>query len=110
MGRIITDEDILHMDSIISQEGKYYGMMVKDAICENRNCIMQLLKKGLYFDDEVINYAGLHKIVRDDCWELDYNGIIVYSTKWGEDKLKPAKVKEISVSHEGVRDESFYQV
>ena len=110
MGRIINEDEILHLDSIIGQEGKYEGMKVKDAICENRACIMQLLKRGLYFDDEVIKYVGLQKIVRDDYWELDYNGIIVYSTKWGEDKLKPAKVKEISVSHEGVRDESFYQV
>lgn len=109
MGRIIEEDEILHLNSVITLDGKYNGMTVKDAVCDDHSCIMYMLKRGLYFDDETLEYAGIQKTTKDDWYELDYNGIIVYSTKWPEEKLKHKKVEETVVRHDGERDESFYQ-
>lgn len=107
MKRIINEEDILHLDSIIEQDNRYKGMTVKEAICEDRGCVMQMLKKGLYFGDDVLEYANIKKILKHESWSLDYNGVTLYSTDWPE---KPEKKKDnkIIISTEGERDESFY--
>lgn len=110
MGRIIKNEDILHLDSVIEHDVKYAGMTVKEALSENRSAVMQMLKRELYFDDDVLEYAGIQKIIRDEAYRLDFNGITIYSTKWPEKKPKAGKTLGETVSYEGERDESFYQV
>lgn len=108
MRRIIEEDEILHLDSVIEVEGRYSGMTVKEALSENRSAVMQMLKKGLYFGDDVLAYAGIRKIVKDESYELDYDGIVVYSTKWPDERLKRKKVEEAVVIHDGEREESFY--
>ena len=36
MGKIIKNEDILHLESLIEHDVKYAGMTVKEALSENR--------------------------------------------------------------------------
>lgn len=110
MGRIINEEDILGMDSLIELDGnKFNGKTVKEALSEDNGCIMHLLKKGLYFNDEVLNKARIKKIISNEKYTLDYNGIILYSTDWPEEERKVSKVGENVVYHEGQRDESYYK-
>lgn len=58
----------LKLNDVITS-GKHKGKTVQEMIDKNPNKakknILNYLKKGLYFDDEVINKVGLKKIVHE---------------------------------------------
>lgn len=51
-------------------KGKTVREMIESSGDKARRNIMSLLKKGLYFDDEVINMVGIKKTIRDPVIKL----------------------------------------
>lgn len=59
---------VLKLNDVITS-GKHKGKTVQEMIDKNpdnaKKNILNYLRKGLYFDDEVINIVGLKKIVHE---------------------------------------------
>lgn len=75
--------------------GEYKGKTVQEVIAGAREkpsrIIMSLLKKGLYFDDEVINAVGIKKTIRD----VKFEHIVVDREKH-EQKVLPKDRAKLS--------------
>lgn len=54
--------EILHKDSVITEKGRYKGKIVEEIINKNRKAIFAMIKKGIMFDDEVLEMAHIKKV------------------------------------------------
>ena len=64
-------EETLGMKSVIEQNCKHKGKTVEEVVKNHRKDVIKLIKKGLYFDDEVLEAAHITKIVHEPRYSLD---------------------------------------
>lgn len=51
--------------------GKYKSKTIREIINLDKKYIFELIKQGYYFDDEVLNMAGIKKNVRNETIKLE---------------------------------------
>lgn len=56
--------EILHLDSCINNS-TFRNKTVKEILVKNKRNIFNLIKEGYYFDDEVLQLAGISKRIKD---------------------------------------------
>ena len=58
------DEKTLHLDSVIESADKYNGKKVSELV-EKKGVIFHMIKKGYYFDDEVLAKSNITHNIRE---------------------------------------------